>query len=93
MESLCSAISEPDPGQRFVELLRQLASVLIRHWDRLGIFAGDLHQHHVAGMPFDKGRIDFYWFRTAGHLPSDLVRPIFNRGRRSLIDTVSRILP
>ena len=45
------------PGQRFVEFLRQLASVLDECIDdRLGILAGDLHQHHVARLTFDEGR-------------------------------------
>ncbi len=50
-------LGAPIPGQRFVEFLWQLASVLDqRIGERLGIFAGDLYQHHVACLTFDESR-------------------------------------
>ena len=46
----------PIPRQRFVEFLRQPARVFDqRIYDRLCIFASNLHQHYVACMTFDKG--------------------------------------
>jgi len=58
VKRLWSAISLPPvPSRRFVELLRQLASVFDQRVDdRLGIFSGDFHQHHIARMTLDKGR-------------------------------------
>src|SRR5262245_38801503 len=44
------------PGQRLVEFVRQLVRVLDEGVDDgLGIFAVDLREHDVAGLPFDQG--------------------------------------
>lgn len=46
----------PIPRQRFVEFLRQLARMLDQRIDdRLGIFASDFHQHHIARLTFNQG--------------------------------------
>jgi hypothetical protein len=46
----------PVPGQRLVELLRQLASVVDQGInDGFGVFAGNLHQHHITRMALNQG--------------------------------------
>src|ERR1039458_3972889 len=76
-------LGTPVPRQRFVEFLRQLVSVLDQSiGERLGVFAGDLYQHYVAGMTFHEGRN----LATTGStqqiaLPVTWDRSIFNRGR------------
>ena len=65
------------PGERFVELLRQLASVLDeRVDDRLRVFAFQLHQHHVSRLALDQRRDlavaaaeDQVSFPMTGHRP------------------------
>ena len=44
------------PGQRFVELSRQLVGMLYESVDDcLGVFSGDPDQHHVTRMTFNQG--------------------------------------
>jgi hypothetical protein len=73
----------PVPGQRFIELTRQLLCLLDeRGYDRLGVLVGHLCQHHVTGVTLDQGR-DIAVLRSGQEIafPMARHRPIFNRCR------------
>jgi len=75
------------PGERFVKFTRQPLRLFDqRRHNAFGVFVGNLHQHHIPGMPFDECR-NIAVLRATDQVPFPMPghRPILD-GCRSFAD-------